>query len=386
MEPKGKKDNDTAFWIFFVLFMSMGLWFVGLPMLFFKMAGSDGKKAVPPSQTTQAAPQSRTARQTAGRQQKKGCVGKAPTMKSSSAKWLKIGGMIGLICGAGMLMNNLETLFYVDQISRYLLWDVLQGASWLAGGIALLTAGLGMDKQARRCQKYLTLLGDEARMPIGQLARKLGYSEKTVRRDLERMIDRGFFGGQAYLNAETDCFCRTPDADRAAEPAPQEKAAPAPETEQGYSGILRNIRRANDGIADPALSLKIDRLEEISAKIFRAVEEDPDKRGRIDTFLNYYLPTTQKLLDAYAEFESAGVEGENLRQAKVRIETTMDAIVAGFEHQLDELYKADAMDVDSDIRVMETMLHRDTASVEKDFGLGSKFTEESGGTAVQREI
>ena len=139
---------------------------------------------------------------------------------------------------------------------------------------------------------------------------------------------------------------------------------------EGYSGILRNIRQANDRIADPVLSAKIDRLEDITAKIFRAVEEDPKKRSRIDTFLNYYLPTTQKLLDSYAEFEAAGVEGENLRQAKSRIESTMDAIVKGFEHQLDELYKADAMDVDSDIRVMETMLHRDTASAERDFGLG----------------
>ena len=50
------------------------------------------------------------------------------------------------------------------------------------------------------------------------------------------------------------------------------------------------------------------------------------------------------------------MEGENLRQAKARIESTMDLIIKGFEHQLDELYKADAMDVDSDIRVMETML------------------------------
>ncbi|MFR3922478.1 MAG: 5-bromo-4-chloroindolyl phosphate hydrolysis family protein [Dysosmobacter welbionis] len=54
----------------------------------------------------------------------------------------------------------------------------------------------------------------------------------------------------------------------------------------------------------------MDRLETITAKIFRAVEEDPKKRDRIDTFLNYYLPTTQKLLDSYAEFEAAGVEGE----------------------------------------------------------------------------
>ena len=93
--------------------------------------------------------------------------------------------------------------------------------------------------------------------------------------------------------------------------------------------------------------------------------------------MNYYLPTTQKLLDSYAEFEAAGVEGENLRQAKSRIESTMDSIVRGFEHQLDQLYKADAMDVDSDIRVMEQMLHRDTASVERDFDLGAAAAQQA---------
>ena len=179
---------------------------------------------------------------------------------------------------------------------------------------------------------------------------------------------------------ELGYFFRSSQADEkvAKEKAAQEKAQTPPpkEAEEGYSGILRNIRRANDNIADPGLSAKIDRLETITAKIFRAVEEDPKKRDRIDTFLNYYLPTTQKLLDSYAEFEAAGVEGENLRQAKARIESTMDLIIKGFEHQLDELYKADAMDVDSDIRVMETMLERDTASVEKDFGLGEFAAEQ----------
>ena len=66
------------------------------------------------------------------------------------------------------------------------------------------------------------------------------------------------------------------------------------------------------------------------------------------------------------------MEGENLRQAKARIESTMDLIIKGFEHQLDELYKADAMDVDSDLRVMENMLRRDTATVAQDFGLDQK--------------
>ena len=200
------------------------------------------------------------------------------------------------------------------------------------------------------------------------------------------MISKGYFGGKAYLNRELGYFFRSSQADedwqRRQEEA-EEASVPPKEAEEGYSGILRNIRRANDRIADPVLSAKIDRLE----------EADPRKRGSIDTFLNYYLPTTQKLLDSYAEFEATGVEGANLGQAKERIEKTMDSIVAGFEHQLDELYKMDAMNVDSDIRVMETMLRRDTASVEKDFGLGANAAPakpktrdvDLGGVAAQRQ-
>ena len=115
----------------------------------------------------------------------------------------------------------------------------------------------------------------------------------------------------------------------------------------------------------------------MSGRIFKAIEDTPAKKTAAGTFLNYYLPTTLKLLENYADFEEAGVSGENLSQAKSRIAATMDNIVAGFEHQLDELYRTDAMDVNSDIRVMETMLRRDTASAADDFGLG--------GAAVQRQ-
>ena len=114
----------------------------------------------------------------------------------------------------------------------------------------------------------------------------------------------------------------------------------------------------------------------MTGRIFKFIEDNPKSADKANTFLKYYLPTTQKLLDSYADFEEAGVSGENLTQAKERIEQTMDNIIAGFEHQLDELYRETAMDIDSDIRVMETMLKRDTASVADDFGLG-------GGAATQ---
>ena len=200
-------------------------------------------------------------------------------------------------------------------------------------------------------------------------------------RELQKLIDKGYLGDDAYIDRERGyflCFGATvsePETESAPQPTPKE-------AEEGYSGVLRNIRRANDRIADEELSRKIDRLEQITGLIFREVEEHPEKRERIRTFFDYYLPTTQKLLDAYAEFEETGVDGEHLREAKVRIEQTMDAIVEGFEHQLDQLYSVDAMDVVSDIKVMETMLYRDTASVAKDFGFAPE--EKSGRKAAPK--
>ena len=269
-------------------------------------------------------------------------------------------------------------MIWLGEIESYYVEDLLVALMMAAGGVVMFVNGLSMSKALKRYAKYLAVLGDRDAIPVEELARTLGYSKRQVEKDLQKMIDKGYFGGKAYLHMERGYLYRSGDADAAWQKRQEEKKqAAAEEVKDGYAGILQNIRRANDRIDDPVLSEKIDRIEAITARIFSAVETDPKKEEKIATFLNYYLPTTQKLLDSYAEFEAAGVEGENLRQAKQRIEATMDSIIRGFEHQLDQLYQADALDVDSDIRVMETMLRRDTASVSDDFDLG--------GTAVQFE-
>lgn len=375
-----KQDNDWGAWALIVFLFAIELWPLALILLFVKLFGGDGKQAqaAPPPLRTEDAQTARStqpgrARQVVGR------VTRSPAAKKSTARTLKIAGAVLAAVGIVAAAEPLGMIPYSYDWLGVWLEDFLTGLAVAVGGGAMFLSGVSMDRQLKRYAKYLAVLGDREAMPVEELARTLGYSERRVEKDLQRMIEKGYFGGKAYLNVELGYLFRSGEAD-AAWKKKQEAAQKAPtpkEAEEGYSGILRNIRRANDDIADPILSAKIDRLEEITARIFRAVEEDPRKRDKIGTFLNYYLPTTQKLLDSYAQFEAAGVEGENLRLAKSRIEATMDSIVKGFEHQLDELYKADAMDVDSDIRVMETMLRRDTASAEEDFGLG--------GTAVQRE-
>ena len=382
MSAKRQKDEGWISWGLIVLLFIFGLSPLALVLLFLKLfgVGSGEKKqqAAPPplQETTGQRTSERVGRQASqpNRAQKTvHQVMKAPSQKKSTARTLMIVGAILAAVGLVACAEPVEMIVWSKDLVLYL-EDLLSALAMLVGGGAMLGSGLAMNRSMKRYAQYLAVMGDRPAMSVEELARVTGFSQRRVTKDLQAMISKGFFGGKAYLNRELGYFFRSSQADedwqRRQEEA-EEAAAPPKEAEEGYSGILRNIRRANDRIADPVLSAKIDRLEEVTAKIFQAVEADPKKRSSIDTFLNYYLPTTQKLLDSYAEFEATGVEGANLGQAKDRIEKTMDSIVAGFEHQLDELYKMDAMNVDSDIRVMETMLRRDTASAEKDFGLGT---------------
>ena len=280
---------------------------------------------------------------------------------------LRIFGAVALFVGfciAGDFMSEALQGYGVD------LDDFFAALSFLGAGGIMFFRGRYLNKMSRRSQRYILAIGNTDAMPIDEIAKRVNRKPAQAEKELQKLIDKGYLGEDAYIDYERGYFLRFGATLEEEEPAVREAPVqPTPkEVQEGYSGILRNIRHANDRIADPVLSRKIDRLEQISAQIFKEVEEHPEKRNSIHTFFDYYLPTTQKLLDTYADFEETGVEGENLREAKERIEQTMDLIVAGFEHQLDQLYSADAMDVASDIKVMEAMLKRDTASVAKDFG------------------
>ena len=386
-------NNEWVGWLLIGLFFVTGLWPLGLIMLISKLSDGSSRKRVNRNFTVNTGSNyqryQQAARDVGAAQQKKTGEAAGPqTVKRSAqaiadlthtpqygAKGAKIMKLVGAILGISGLLALGGIIG--DAISGYMLpefEDLFYMTGLVAGGASMWLGGLGMQRRARRFAKYLAYVGNRKAIPIDDLARAADVSEAKAEKDLEIMVEKGLWGEGAFVDAGRDMLFLSPEA--AEQYYRQQDNPPPPETEEGYSGILRNIRRANDRIADPVLSEKIDRLEEVAAKIFRLIEEQPEKKAKANTFLNYYLPTTQKLLDSYADFEEAGVSGENLSEAKARIADTMDNIVRGFEHQLDELYQAQALDVDSDIRVMEAMLRRDTASAREDFGL-------DGGTAVQ---
>ncbi|MEG2373131.1 MAG: 5-bromo-4-chloroindolyl phosphate hydrolysis family protein, partial [Niameybacter sp.] len=99
--------------------------------------------------------------------------------------------------------------------------------------------------------------------------------------------------------------------------------------------------------------------ETIIVKIFDSVERNPKYTGDMRKFMEYYLPTTLKLVKAYGEFERVDIQGENITTAKKEIEETLDTINEAFEHFLDDLYQEAAFDVTTDAEVLQSMLARD---------------------------
>ena len=147
---------------------------------------------------------------------------------------------------------------------------------------------------------------------------------------------------------------------------------------------IQEMKRLDANIADPGISADIVRLEQVSAKIFDEVKAHPEKLPQIRRFLDYYLPTTLKLLNAYDRMSGTGVSGENIDTTLAKVEGMMRTIVAAFEKQLDSLYGAEALDISTDITVLENMMAREGLA-EDPLKAETKKTEEDG-TDIKLEL
>ena len=144
-------------------------------------------------------------------------------------------------------------------------------------------------------------------------------------------------------------------------PRPTGNAALDKMLDDGQKAIAE-MKRLDDSIADPAISAQIVRLQELSGKIFAQVAQHPEKLPQIRKFMSYYLPTTLKLLNAYDRMGQQGVAGENISSTMHRVEDMMATVVIAFEKQLDNLFSAEALDLSTDMVVLENMMAREGLS------------------------
>lgn len=240
------------------------------------------------------------------------------------------------------------------------------------GGLVMGMIGSGLWKTANRFRQYTKAIGDRAYCTVEELAGKCGRDKKSVVKDLKKMIDKKMFL-QGHLDEQETCVIVTDEMyqqyllvqKQAQEREIQEKASreqkeKLPEEcrkilEEGNE-CIRYIRKCNDDIPGEEMSQKLSRLELIITRIFEEVGKNPELAGELRKFMNYYLPTTRKLVDAYRELDQETIISENMAKTKKEIEDTLDTINEAFENLLDSFFEERAMDISSDISVLQTML------------------------------
>ena len=319
---------------------------------------------------------------------------KSPKPVSAEARGvigMKIGGIAFLAAAVCFVLGTIIFMSEAFSLSGLVSFIAASAAS-AAAGIALLIGSKKAREEGIRFARIRSVIGKNDSYNLVKLASVSGTSIRQTRRDVQKLIDRGEFGKTAYIDLGTDNFMRTPDAkpDTAVYDYKKsygnifsKKKTDSSEEDLGmktdnddFRSIIREIRRLNDEIKDEAVSERIFKIEEYTKTIFDYVSEHPEAMPRIRSFMNYYLPTTLKLLESYSRIEKVGVAGENMKKSKENIESTLDTLEVAFRMQIDDLFRAESIDISSDISVLETMISKDGLTEKKDFDLGGEAAQE----------
>lgn len=288
--------------------------------------------------------------------------------------------IIGSLIGIPMLIADI-TVFSVGVAGFLSLTELTVTVSILTPISAFLLGmfrhGITLRRRARRFARYRDAMGGAAFCKVAELADTAGETQERTKKDLKRMITSGACP-QGHLDRGETCFMMDDETygeylevekayaarEEAARAEEQKEQADPKEAELAAvkkegNGYLQKIRDVNDALPGQEISEKLDRLENVTARIFACVEQHPEKLPDIRRFMRYYMPTTLKLVKSYEEFERQPVQGENITKAKQEIERALDTINTAFGNLLDSLFADDALDVSTDISTLETMLKQE---------------------------
>lgn len=277
----------------------------------------------------------------------------------------------------GWILLAVGALVFIDGDWRYSFWNAMQMVGTLLAGAGLVAAAVGKKRRENRYRKCVNVVGGRSHISLDALSKSTGLNMSDLEKDLEDMVNRGYFGDTAYYDNATRTLIVKPEearqrlrreAEAAAAERNAAKAREAAMHKDQYDLLLDELGRSVSRIRDKEMSDKAKLIYSLASAIFDAVRDDEEKRPKLATFLNYYFPTTIKLFNNYSEFESQGYQGEYLSRTRDRIESTADLIITAYRKQLDALYLSDTIDVDSDIDVLESMLRRDGLT-ESDFSV-----------------
>ena len=243
--------------------------------------------------------------------------------------------------------------------------------------IFLLVAfiGLLMSSRVRRFRKYIQVLAGDTQVEVSELASSVGKSVNFIRRDLKSMIATNWFkegylthDGQvliiskaAYEEYKVNQQYRLEAEQRQEQIRQMHEQLPVQARAiigQGED-FIKAIHGNKVAISEYDLTIKLSHLESILKKIFKRVEKHPEVVPQMRKMMDYYLPTTIKLLEAYVQLDKQAIQGVNILSAKTEIEESIDTLTLAYEKLLDDLFEDIMIDVSTDISVLNTMLAQD---------------------------
>lgn len=247
------------------------------------------------------------------------------------------------------------------------------GLGALVGGGTLLSSGIRSLGRVSRYKVYLKALGKNTHIALEKLSRSVGKPVKFVRKELQGMINQGLFleghldheeqnlitSDETYAHYEQSRLQMEARKQAEAAAPKQPSSTPDPKVQEVLdrgNAYLREIRRCNDEIPGEEISAKISRMEAIVQRIFERAKAHPEIIPDLKKLMDYYLPMTIKLLNAYADMDRQPIQGDTIRASKQEIDTTLDTLNLAFEKLLDSVFQDTAMDVSSDISVLHTLL------------------------------
>ena len=317
---------------------------------------------------------------------------------TSLVKMEKKGSVSGTLCtvfggiglgfsGLGLLVQLLLAAFSAASLSAAILPGVLSLVF-----LEMISYGNGQRRRLQRAEKYLELCGTKMYGVITEMARYTGKSVRYVKKDLRKMLKAGMFP-DGHLDDKETCFMlndviyhqyletekayleqknleeqakQMPDTGTAQDAAQTEREQELHSMVAEGMECIRHLRDLNDRIEEEAISEKLYRLENLLKEIFDRVQEHPEQMHRMHKLMDYYLPTTLKLVEQYAEFDEVSSPGEDILDAKKEIGKTLDMINQAFVTLLNNLFQDAAFDAAADAQVLQTMLAKEGLT-ESDF-------------------
>ena len=248
-------------------------------------------------------------------------------------------------------------------------------AGALFGG-ALVFAGTRKIRLAGVFERYRNVIGLRELCSVKELAQRGSESVADVQKNVRKMLAKGMFK-QATLDEASGLLLMTSEASESHErelaearraerqqalvqSASSKESAPLTAEQQKLldrgKAFIELIREGNEAIPDEEISRTLDRIEHVVSAILDAAAENPELIDDLDRLLDYYLPTTVKLLDAYDRLEEEPIQGENISSSRSEIEHTLEVLHSAFEKLFDDTYQDLSLDVSADISVLHAML------------------------------